>query len=434
VTKQDPLAKQLETLFSDIVLPEPDVRTGRSSTRVAEAALAPPQQLRIPPPAATERLRRPERRIGLQWVMASLAAVAVVVLLGGLLTRIRILQAPEREAPAHLPVLATGAPWHIETSTAEPTVGDGKGISSSDITPSKAEIPSRAPERAVTAAFTRPMTLTISIAGQPSTSVPVPLPISEANNGAEPTVAASPTNAEPPPTADLGTSTPKEGARDAATPETTQAAQPTPTQFVPPTPTATQVVADPPTATILPSLTPTTVEQVPQTPTWTPTAPALAPEPASTAPDRLVIPAISLEAPIITVGYVNYTINGQTATTFAVPDHFAAGWHQTSAPPGFPGNTVLNGHQLINGGVFRDLEALRNDDEIVVYSGDTAHRYRVAEQHLLAEEGQPLSVRVENARWIMPTGDERLTLVTCAPYGKSSHRLIIVARPSSPHS
>ena len=145
-----------------------------------------------------------------------------------------------------------------------------------------------------------------------------------------------------------------------------------------------------------------------------------------------MIPAINLEAPIISVGYVSYSINGQAATTFAVPEHFAVGWHQTSAPPGHPGNTVLNGHQMINGGVFRDLEALGQNDEIVIYSDSAAHYYRVAEQHLLAEEGQPLSVRVENARWIMPTGDERLTLVTCAPYGKSSHRLVIVARPSSP--
>jgi sortase A len=38
-------------------------------------------------------------------------------------------------------------------------------------------------------------------------------------------------------------------------------------------------------------------------------------------------------------------------------------------------------------------------------------------------------VRMQNARWIMPTPDERLTLVTCAPDAQSTHRLIIVALP-----
>ena len=36
---------------------------------------------------------------------------------------------------------------------------------------------------------------------------------------------------------------------------------------------------------------------------------------------------------------------------------------------------------------------------------------------------------MENAAWIMPSEDERLTLVTCWPYTSNTHRLIIVARP-----
>jgi len=39
-------------------------------------------------------------------------------------------------------------------------------------------------------------------------------------------------------------------------------------------------------------------------------------------------------------------------------------------------------------------------------------------------------VRRQNARWIAPTTDERLTLVTCWPYTGNSHRLIIVAKPA----
>ena len=51
----------------------------------------------------------------------------------------------------------------------------------------------------------------------------------------------------------------------------------------------------------------------------------------------------------------------------------------------------------------------------------------------LEEAGMPLKVRQKNAQWIMPTGDERLTLVTCWPYEwpGNSHRVIVVARPHS---
>jgi sortase A len=161
----------------------------------------------------------------------------------------------------------------------------------------------------------------------------------------------------------------------------------------------------------------------------TPTPPA--PDPPRLAPTRLLIPAINLEAPIIAVGRETLEVNGQTATTWAVPRSFAAGWHQTSAPPGQAGNTVLNGHQNIYGSVFKNLGVLEAGDEIIIYVADTAYRYRVAEKHVLEEEGQPLQVRVANARWIMPTDDERLTLVTCAPDSERTQRLIVVAWPAS---
>jgi sortase A len=157
--------------------------------------------------------------------------------------------------------------------------------------------------------------------------------------------------------------------------------------------------------------------------------PTTEPAPAVPSPTRLLIPAINLEATIVKVGFVNYEIGGQRVSTWAVPERFAVGWHHNSALPGQIGNTVLNGHQNVYGRVFRDLNKLQAGDEIFVYVGENAHRYLVAEQHLLAEEGQPLEVRVENARWILPTQDERLTLVTCAPDTSSTHRLIVVAFP-----
>jgi sortase A len=106
---------------------------------------------------------------------------------------------------------------------------------------------------------------------------------------------------------------------------------------------------------------------------------------------------------------------------------YAAGWHETSAPLGVPGNTVLNGHNTTNGEVFRDLYTLEAGDTITSYSGDTPYAYSVTAVLILPEAGQPLEVRAENARYILPSDDERLTLVTCHPYGSLRYRLIVIA-------
>ncbi len=185
-----------------------------------------------------------------------------------------------------------------------------------------------------------------------------------------------------------------------------------------------------PTSTARPSPTATSAQTPQPTSTVANTPlPSSTPNAADSTPSRLVIPNIDLDAPIITVGFENLIIDGHMVTTWSVPERFAVGWHHTSAPPGTTGNTVLNGHQNIYSAVFRDLNQVQLDDEIIVYAGNTAHYYHVTERHILEEEGQPLEVRIANASWILPTDDERLTLVTCAPDSNSTRRLIIVALP-----
>lgn len=185
-----------------------------------------------------------------------------------------------------------------------------------------------------------------------------------------------------------------------------------------------------PTATPEPTVEEATAEATPEpTPTPLPT-PTL--DPASLLPARLLIPSINLDAPVIEVGWETQEINGQMVSSWIVPDSFAAGWHKTSALPGLPGNTVLNGHHNIHGEVFRDLEDLQAGDEIVILTGRAPHYYTVTERHILEEKYQPVEVRQQNAQFIMPTTDERLTMVTCWPYTNNTHRLIIVALPTEP--
>lgn len=113
---------------------------------------------------------------------------------------------------------------------------------------------------------------------------------------------------------------------------------------------------------------------------------------------------------------------------WVVPDAPYAGWHQGSATLGMPGNTVINGHNWPENGVFRFLHQVQVGDLILLYSGRVSFLYEVQEILFLKEGGQPLEVRQANARYIQPTDDERVTLVTCHPYGSTRYRLIVIAR------
>lgn len=174
-------------------------------------------------------------------------------------------------------------------------------------------------------------------------------------------------------------------------------------------------------------------------PVWE--APALAPtEPSSPPPTpmaerepplRLRIPAIRLDAPVVPVGLTLIREGGREFITWAPPDRFAAGWLTTSAAPGQSGNVVLIGHHNIYGKVFADLHRLRPGQRVWLETRRGVHVYEVEAVHILPEKGQPLEVRQRNLRWILPTPDERLTLLTCWPPNDNTHRLIVVARPSA---
>ncbi len=146
-------------------------------------------------------------------------------------------------------------------------------------------------------------------------------------------------------------------------------------------------------------------------------------------PERLVIPHINLDAPVDSIGLAQVISEDKTYYQWQVPQELKAGWHNTSAPLGEIGNTVLNGHHNIHGEVFRDLEDLTEGDEIYLYDQNQVYTYTVTLVEILPERDQPLEVRMKNAEWIAPTQDERITLVTCWPYEDNSHRLVVVAHP-----
>ena len=148
-------------------------------------------------------------------------------------------------------------------------------------------------------------------------------------------------------------------------------------------------------------------------------------------PERLVIDKISLDAPVELAKSMAVSVDGQDVIQFLVPEEFAVGWHEGSAPLGVTGNTVLSGHHNAYGEVFKHLVDMEVGDSIILISGAKQFNYIIANKMILPEKDQPLEVRLENGRWILPSKDERITLITCWPARSNTHRLVLVAVPAS---
>lgn len=141
-------------------------------------------------------------------------------------------------------------------------------------------------------------------------------------------------------------------------------------------------------------------------------------------PTRLVIPAIGLDSPIVPVGKKVVVINPDLIGYQWLVDETRVGWHNDSAKFAEPENMVLNGHGQ-NGGVFGKLDRLIPNDTITVWAGLSRKEYRITQIIIIKEDGQSIDQRQKNGRLIEPTGDERVTMITCLPQG---WRLIIVAK------
>jgi len=127
---------------------------------------------------------------------------------------------------------------------------------------------------------------------------------------------------------------------------------------------------------------------------------------ASGPPTRLVVPALGIDT--------GMTALGVAGGAWQVPS-YGAGYLAGSVWPGRAGNEAIAGHDDADGAVFRRLGDLRAGDEVRVYAGARAYRYRVTALRVVP----PTAVDVLRA-----TRGATLTLITCTPYLVDTSRLV----------
>lgn len=142
----------------------------------------------------------------------------------------------------------------------------------------------------------------------------------------------------------------------------------------------------------------TPVEDDPTTTTGT-TTPA---PPPITAPVRLRIPAIDVDASIVPVALAP---DGQ----MEVPPATDVGWYRLGPAPGAVGSAVLAAHVDLAGqrGAFFDLRSVPVGAEVLVEGDGRTQRYVVSFREQEAKD------TVQLDRYFTTEGPTRLTLITC---------------------
>jgi len=97
------------------------------------------------------------------------------------------------------------------------------------------------------------------------------------------------------------------------------------------------------------------------------------------------------------------------------------GYLAESDPLGGIGNAVLAGHRNYPfAEMFRRLDELKIGDRIEIETNDEKYTYVVFQKLVVLPEDLSVLKRIENKKI--------LTLITCAPLGKDTHRLVVQAQ------
>lgn len=134
-------------------------------------------------------------------------------------------------------------------------------------------------------------------------------------------------------------------------------------------------------------------------------------EPTKPQGNRLVIPKIGVDVPIV---------EGPTETAL-----WRGVWRiPGTSSPDKGGNTVLSGHRFQyrppNSSTLYLLDRLQNGDPIIVYWNDQEYDYVVRERRVV----NPDAVEI-----LAPTDKPQLTIFTCTPLFTTKQRLVLIAEP-----
>jgi sortase A len=127
------------------------------------------------------------------------------------------------------------------------------------------------------------------------------------------------------------------------------------------------------------------------------------PTPGPEQANRIQIPAIEVDAPVVQGDGWEQLKKG-------------IGQHNGSANPGEKSNAVFTAHNDVFGEIFRDLDQLKPGDQVIVYTSQRSYTYIVTGTKIVEET----QVEVMD-----PTSQATVTLISCYPYLVDNKRIVV---------
>jgi len=144
--------------------------------------------------------------------------------------------------------------------------------------------------------------------------------------------------------------------------------------------------------------------------------------PARGVPQRLIVPELGVNAPVI-------RINAPNRVLLPPGDPQVLGWWQAGARPGARlGSALITGHTVsYGGGAFDDLDTLRAGDRLRVRTSNGLIGYRVTGVTIYRKA----SLAQDAAKVFSQTVPGRLVLITCEDWNGSTYlsNAVVVAEP-----
>jgi sortase A len=149
--------------------------------------------------------------------------------------------------------------------------------------------------------------------------------------------------------------------------------------------------------------------------------------------EKIFIPAIHIESAVTPVGWrVNFSTELQSGEFEWDSPGADVGWVVTSALPDEIGNVVLYGHNNTYEKVFKNLADLQLGDKIFIQTSGKRWEYEVRQVVILQIVGASAEQLKGYQKYLQPTQDARVTLISCWPPISNTHRVAVIAKPVAP--
>ncbi len=127
------------------------------------------------------------------------------------------------------------------------------------------------------------------------------------------------------------------------------------------------------------------------------------PTPGPEQANRIQIPAIKVDAPVVLGDGWEQLKKG-------------VGQHINSANPGEKSNAVFTAHNDVFGEIFRQLDQLKPGDLIIIYTSQRSYTYVITGTQIV----EPTQVEI-----LDPTPQATVTLISCYPYLVDNKRIVV---------